>query len=157
MKPIDVGDPAPEFSATAADGSRVSLSEFRGKQAVVIFFYPRDNSPVCTKEACAFRDAYEEFVAAGAAVIGVSSNSDESHRSFAASQRLPYLLIADAGGELRKLFGVRNSFFVVPGRVTFVIDREGIVRHKFNSLLNGIQHVEEALQTVRKLQEQKTK
>jgi peroxiredoxin Q/BCP len=151
MKPIDVGERAPDFSTTASDGRRVSLSEFRGKQAVVIFFYPRDNSPVCTKEACAFRDSYEDFVAAGAAVIGVSSNSDESHRSFAVSQRLPYLLIADAGGKLRQLFGVRNSFFVVPGRVTFVIDREGIVRHKFNSLLNGIQHVEEALQTVRRL------
>jgi len=76
MQPIDVSESAPDFSATAADGRRVSLNDFRGKQAVVIFFYPRDNSPVCTKEACAFRDAYEEFVAAGAAVICVSSNSD---------------------------------------------------------------------------------
>lgn len=149
MKSIEVGDPAPEFTATASDGRRVSLSDFQGKQAVVVFFYPRDNSPICTKEACAFRDAYEDFVAAGAAVIGVSSDSDESHRSFAASQRLPYLLIADADGALRRLFGVPNSLFVLPGRVTYVIDRAGIVRHIFNSQLLGTRHVKEALQTVR--------
>jgi thioredoxin-dependent peroxiredoxin len=152
MKPMDVGDRAPEFTATASDGRRVSLSDFEGKQAVVVFFYPRDNSPICTKEACAFRDAYEDFVQAGAAVIGVSSDSDESHRSFAATQRLPYLLIADADGALRRLFGVPNSLFVLPGRVTYVIDRKGIVRHKFNSQLLGTRHVEEALRIVRRLE-----
>jgi len=149
MKPIDVGERAPDFTATASDGRRVSLTDFQGKQAVVVFFYPRDNSPICTKEACAFRDAYEDFVQAGAAVIGVSSDSDESHRSFAATQRLPYLLIADADGALRRLFGVPNSMFVLPGRVTYVIDRKGIVRHKFNSQLLGTRHVEEALRIVR--------
>jgi peroxiredoxin Q/BCP len=156
MKPIDVGDRVPDFTATASDGRRVSLSDFRGKQAVVVFFYPRDNSPVCTQEACAFRDANQDFVDAGAAVIGISSDSDASHRSFAAAQRLPYFLIADPEGDLRKLFGVRNSLFVIPSRVTFVIDREGIVRHRFSALLRGTRHVEEALQTVRQLQEQKT-
>jgi thioredoxin-dependent peroxiredoxin len=151
MKSIEVGDRAPEFTATASDGRRVSLSDFHRKQAVVVFFYPRDNSPVCTQEACAFRDAFQDFVEAGAAVIGVSGDSDESHRAFAATQHLPYFLIADPEGDLRKLFGVRNSLIVIPSRVTFVIDREGIVRHKFSSLLRGTRHVEEALQTVRRL------
>jgi len=151
MKPIDVGDQAPDFTATASDGRAVSLADFRDKQTVVLFFYPRDNSPVCTQEACAFRDAYEDFVKAGAAVIGISGDSDESHRSFAAEQRLPYILIADADGALRQLFGVPKSMFVLPGRVTYVIDRGGIVRLKFNSQLFGSQHVEEALQIVRDL------
>ncbi|MGE5193140.1 MAG: peroxiredoxin [Deltaproteobacteria bacterium] len=114
MKPIEVGDAAPEFTATASDGRPVSLAGFKGKQAVVLFFYPRDNSPICTREACAFRDACEDFVRLGAAVIGVSSDSDESHRSFAATQRLPFLLIADTDGALRRLFGVPNSLFVLP-------------------------------------------
>src|SRR5262249_4303374 len=98
MKPIEVGDVAPEFTATASDGQSVSLADFKGKQVVVIFFYPRDNSPICTREACAFRDAYEDFVKLGAVVIGVSGDSDQSHRAFAAAQRLPYLLIADSDG-----------------------------------------------------------
>lgn len=151
MPSLEIGDRAPEFSATAADGRRVSLADYRGKNTVVVFFYPRDNSPVCTQEACSFRDAYEEFVEQGAVVIGVSGDSDERHRSFAQSQRLPYLLVADGDGSLRKAFGVTKSLFVLPGRVTFVIDREGIVRHKFNSLLQGKKHVEEALRTVREL------
>ena len=152
MKPIEVGDPAPEFSATASDGRVVSLTDFKRKQAVVLFFYPRDNSPICTQEACAFRDAYQDFVGLGAAVIGVSGDSDLSHRSFADAQRLPYWLIADEDGALRRLFGVPNSMLVLPGRVTYVIDREGIVRLKFNSQLFGTKHVQEAMQAVRKIQ-----
>ncbi len=151
MKPIHVGDVAPDFIVTASDGRRVSLAEFRGQHAVVIFFYPRDNTSVCTQEACAFRDAFEDFTQAGAVVIGVSSNSDASHRAFAASHRLPFILVADAEGSLRKLFGVPNSLLILPGRVTYVIDREGIVRHVFNALFQGTQHAEEALKTVREL------
>ncbi|MBI3863921.1 MAG: peroxiredoxin [Planctomycetia bacterium] len=151
MPSIQVGDPAPEFTVTASDGQRVSLADFRGKQAVVVFFYPRDNTSVCTAEACAFRDAYEDFVEAGAAVIGVSSSSDQSHRAFSASHRLPYLLVSDADGALRKLFGVPDAFFVIPRRVTFVIDRDGIVRHVFSALFQGKEHVDEALKTVRGL------
>ncbi len=151
MKPIEVGDNAPEFSAVASNGQRISLADFKGHQPVVLFFYPRDNSLICTQEACSFRDEYEDFVHLGAVVIGVSGDSDESHRSFAAAQRLPYLLIADNDGSLRRLFGVPNSLLLVPGRVTYVIDREGIVRHMFNSQLFGARHVEEALQALRKL------
>ena len=152
MKPIEVGDAAPEFSATTSSGQQISLADYKGRQAVVIFFYPKDNSPVCTMEACSFRDAYEEFVKLGAAVIGVSGDSDESHRSFAAAQRLPFQMIADAQGTLRQLFGVPKSLLVLPGRVTYIIDRQGIVRHIFNSQLQGTRHVEEALTMVRELQ-----
>jgi thioredoxin-dependent peroxiredoxin len=151
MKPIQVGDRAPEFTVTASDGRRVSLAEFRGNHAVVVFFYPRDNTSVCTQEACAFRDAYEDFQQAGAVVIGVSSDSEETHRSFAASQRLPYLLVADVDGSLRRAFGVPNSLLILPGRVTYVIDRDGIVQHIFNALFQARQHMEEALRTVRAL------
>jgi peroxiredoxin Q/BCP len=151
MKSIQVGDAAPDFTVTASDGRRVSLAEFRGRHTVVIFFYPRDNTSVCTQEACAFRDAFEDFTQAGAIVIGVSSNADASHQAFAASHRLPYFLVADVDGSLRRLFGVPRSLLILPGRVTYVIDREGIVRHVFNALFQGTPHAKEALQTVRGL------
>ncbi len=152
MASVNVGDPAPDFTRTAADGRIITLSEFRGRQAVVLFFYPRDNTPVCTQEACTFRDRYDEFVKLGAVVIGVSSDSDDSHRAFAESQRLPYHLIADADGSLRRLFDVPATMFILPGRVTYVIDQAGIVRMKFNSPLNGPRHISEALQVLRELE-----
>lgn len=151
MSSLNVGDPAPNFSVTAHDGQTISLADFRGKQAVVVFFYPRDNTTVCTKEACAFRDSYQDFVAAGAAVIGISSDSTESHQEFAATQRLPYLLVSDTDGVLRKAFGVPKTLGLLPGRVTYVIDREGIVRHIFNSQLQAQKHVDEALAIVKQL------
>lgn len=153
MASIEVGDPAPDFSAVASDGQRISLADFKGRKSVVIFFYPRDNTPVCTTEACAFRDSYESFTELGAEVIGISSDSDESHRSFAAGHHLPFHLISDASGALRRLFAVPNSLFVLPGRVTYVIDRDGIVRHKFNSQLQGAKHVQEAIEVIRRLQQ----
>lgn len=148
---VQVGDLAPDFSAVAADGTTIRLADYRGRKAVVVFFYPRDFSPVCTAEACAFRDAYEDFVAAGAEVIGISSDSEESHRNFGRDHRLPFRLIADSQGTLRALFGVPKSLFVLPGRVTYVIDRQGIVRQVFNSMLQGERHVQEALQAVSSL------
>jgi peroxiredoxin Q/BCP len=151
MNPVKVGDKAPQFEATTSDGQQISLADFQGKQAVVIFFYPKDNTSLCTQQACSFRDAYEDFVKLGAVVIGISSDSDESHRSFATTHRLPYLLIADPAGSLRRLFGVPNALFVIPGRVTYVIDREGIVRMIFNSSFVGSGHVDEALKALREL------
>lgn len=151
MSGINVGDKAPDFDVTSHTGQPVSLAAFRGKQAVVVFFYPRDNTAVCTKEACAFRDSYEDFVKAGAAVIGISSDSDESHQQFAATQRLPYLLVSDSNGALRKAFGVPKTLGFLPGRVTYVIDRDGIVRHIFNSQLNAQKHIDEALAVVKQL------
>ena len=151
MSTLQVGDSAPDFQEVAADGRKVSMADFRGKQAVVLFFYPRDNTSVCTQEACAFRDSYEDFTQAGAAVIGISSDSEARHQGFAEKHRLPFFLISDRSGALRRLFGVRNKMFLIPGRVTFVIDRQGIVRHIFDSLFEGKKHVEEALRIVQEL------
>lgn len=155
MPRIESGDPAPQFTAMTHEGRQISLADFQGKNSVVLFFYPRDNTPICTQEACTFRDAYEDFVAAGAVVIGVSESSLESHRSFAATQRLPFLLVSDADGALRRAFGVPKTLGFLPGRVTYVIDREGIVRHVFNSQLQGQKHVEEALRIVKELSGEK--
>jgi peroxiredoxin Q/BCP len=148
---IKVGDPAPDVTATAQDGTRVALADFRGRQPVVLFFYPKDGTPICTKEVCAFRDAYEDFVKAGAAVIGISSDSEERHQEFAATHRLPFHLLSDTDGALRKAFGVPKTLGIMAGRVTYVIDREGIVRHIFNSQFAADRHVQEALGMVRQL------
>jgi peroxiredoxin Q/BCP len=152
MKSIQIGDRAPELTLTTHDGRRVSLSDFKGRQPLVLFFYPKDNTPICTREACAFRDAYEDFVQAGAAVIGVSGDSDITHRSFAETQRLPYLLAADVDGSLRRAFGVPKTLGIFPGRVTYIIDRDGVVRQVFQSQFSGRKHVEEALRTLHAIQ-----
>lgn len=151
MKPTQTGDRAPTFTAQAHTGQQVALADFQGKHVVVLYFYPKDDSPVCTKEACAFRDAYEDFVQAGAVVIGVSSDSPERHQAFARGQRLPFLLLADESGSLRKAFGVPKTLGLLPGRVTYVIDKAGLVRHVFNSQFSADRHVAEALEIVRKL------
>ncbi len=151
MKRIEEGDQAPDFALPSHDGKEISLADFRGKQAVVLYFYPKDGTPGCTKEACGFRDAYEDFVEAGAAVIGVSGDSADSHQSFAANNRLPFILLADSDGSLRKAFGVPKTLGLLPGRVTYVIDKQGVVRYVFNSQTQAERHVTEALKVVREL------
>lgn len=153
MNAIGVGDVAPDFTSTSQDGHAVSLGDYRGKQPVVIYFYPRDETSVCTREACSFRDAYADFADVGAVVIGVSGDPSDSHRRFAAAHRLPFILLSDEDGSLRKAFGVPKTLGVLPGRVTYVIDRQGVVRHVFNSQFAAERHVREALQMVRKLAE----
>lgn len=148
---ITVGDRAPEFSAEAHDGRRVALGDYAGKQVVVLYFYPKDGTRVCTAEACSFRDSFEDFSKAGAVVIGVSADSLERHREFAARERLPFTLVSDADGKLRKLFGVPTTLWLIPGRVTYVIDKHGTVRHVFNSLFTSDKHVQEALTIVKQL------
>ncbi len=151
MAAIQVGDSAPDFTGTAQTGETISLHDYRGKQAVVVYFYPADNTPGCTAQACAFRDAYQDFTDAGAAVIGISGDSTASHEKFAEGKKLPFLLLSDADGELRKKFGVPKTLWVMPGRVTYVIDKQGIVQQVFNSQLFATQHVKEALATVKKI------
>ena len=148
---IDVGDQAPEFEVATHDGQQIRLSDFRDQKVVVLFFYPMDGTPMCTKEACAFRDAYDDFAEAGAVVIGVSADSEEKHRRFATNNSLPFHLVSDAGGSLRKAFGVPKTMGFLPGRVTYVIDKTGIVRLVFNSQMSTDGHVEEALKVVREL------
>lgn len=148
MAKIRVGDKAPEFSATAQDGHTIRLGDFLGQKALVLFFYPKDNSPICTKEACSFRDSYEKFVEAGAEVIGVSSDSSESHKAFAKQHELSFPLISDHDGSLRKQFGVPSALGLLPGRSTYVIDKDGIVRLIFSAQFASDKHVQRAFNVV---------
>jgi peroxiredoxin Q/BCP len=141
---VQVGDKAPDFTLPSATGEQISLSSFLGKKHAVLYFYPKDNTGGCTAEACSFRDSYEVFKEAGAEVIGVSSDSVASHDGFAKQHRLPFILLSDQGGALRKLYGVPKMLGVIPGRVTYVIDKQGIVRHIFSSS-SPLPHVKEAL------------
>ena len=148
---IDVGDVAPDFSLPSKSGATISLSQFKGEKLVVVYFYPKDDTPGCTAESCAFRDSYEDFITLGAEVLGISSDSTESHQRFAQKYELPFHLLSDVGGATRKAYGVPATLGLLPGRVTYVIDREGIVRHRFNSQFNPKAHVTEALQIMRSL------
>ena len=148
---IGVGDKAPDFKLRDQGGKDVSLADFRGKKAVVLYFYPKDETPGCTKEACSFRDSYEEFLKAGAEVIGVSGDSVDKHKSFAEHHRLPFTLLADEGNRLRKAYGVPATLWLLPGRVTYVIDKNGVVRHVFDSQLQATKHITEALGVIRSL------
>ncbi|MBI5505892.1 MAG: peroxiredoxin [Deltaproteobacteria bacterium] len=151
MGSVSVGEIAPDFRLRSQDGTRVSLADFRGKSAVVLYFYPKDETPGCTKEACSFRDSYEDFASAGAEVIGISGDSISAHEGFAKHHRLPFTLLADEGNTVRKAYGVPATMWILPGRVTYVIDKKGVVRHVFNSQLQATKHVDEALQVVREL------
>jgi thioredoxin-dependent peroxiredoxin len=145
------GDPAPDFRLPEPGGHKVALSDFVGKQPLVLYFYPKDETPGCTREACAFRDAYAEFVDAGAAVVGVSGDGGVSHAQFAARHRLPFPLLTDADGAARRAYGVPRTLGLLEGRVTFVIDKAGVIRHAFNSQIQPQRHVAEALRVIRAL------
>jgi peroxiredoxin Q/BCP len=149
---VQVGDKAPDFALPSQSGEQVRLSDRLGHRVVVLYFYPKDNTRGCTAEACAFRDSHEVFTDAGAEVIGVSSDSADRHASFADQHKLPFTLLSDAGGQVRKSYGVPAVLGMLPGRVTYVIDRTGTVRHVFNSMTNIGQHVSDALEVVRKIQ-----
>lgn len=151
MATLKVGDRAPDITLPSATGETVRLSDFKGQKAVVLYFYPKDDTPGCTAESCAFRDSYAVFQEAGAEVIGISSDSQESHQKFAQKYNLPFTLLSDSKNEARKAFNVPNTLFVLPGRVTYVIDKEGIVRHIFDSMLDFNAHVEESLKIIKSL------
>jgi peroxiredoxin Q/BCP len=151
MSALSIGDQAPGFTLPALRGGAVTLSDFIGKKNVVLFFYPKDMTPGCTVEACTFRDAYEDFVAAGAEVIGISADSVEKHAQFAAKHQLPMQLCTDADGQVRARYGVKATLGMLPGRETFIIDKTGVVRHVFRSQLRVKKHVEEALGVLKTL------
>ena len=148
---VYVGLKAPGFTLPSQLGEMVSFKDFLGKKPVVLFFYPKDDTPGCTKEVCAFRERYEDFRKLDAEVIGISSDSVGSHRRFAEKHNLPFTLLSDEGGRVRKLYEVPNTIGLFPGRVTYVIDEEGVVRHVFSSQLGVEKHVEEALEALRSL------
>ena len=149
---IRAGDKAPDFTLPSQSGEQVRLYDRLGERVVVLYFYPRDDTRGCTAEACGFRDSFEAFTDAGAEVIGVSSDSVDRHAAFAGKHNLPFTLLSDKGGQVRKPYGVPATLGLLPGRVTYVIDREGTVRHSFNSMTNIGQHISDALRIVRELQ-----
>jgi len=148
---VKVGDSAPDFTLPNQSGAMVSLSDFIGEKIIVLYFYPKDFSLGCTAEACAFRDSYEVFKEAGAEVIGVSSQSVDSHKQFASDNRLPFILLSDEDGRVRKLYGASSAFGLIAGRVTYIIDKKGIIRHIFSSQLNPAKHIEEALRIIKEI------
>lgn len=149
--PVKVGDTAPDFTLSSQSGTTVNLKDFYGKKSVVLYFYPKDDTPGCTAESCAFRDRYEVFQTAGAEVIGVSSDSPESHQRFATKYQLPFTLLSDPGDQVRKLYGATAAFGLFPGRVTYVIDEQGVVQYIFDSMFNFKGHVEVALKTLQQV------
>ena len=151
---LKVGDKAPDFTLPSQMGDNVTLSEFFGKKAIVLYFYPKDESPGCTREACRFRDSYDAFTDLGAEVLGVSSQSVESYKSFASHHGLPFLLLSDADGKVRQLYGVPATMGIIPGRVTFIIDKKGVVRHVFSSQFQPEKHIEEALKILKELEKE---
>ncbi|MBO2012814.1 peroxiredoxin [Hymenobacter negativus] len=142
---LKIGDQAPDFSLKSTNGSTFSLSKQKGQKAIVLYFYPKDDTPGCTAEACSFRDQYEDFKDLGAEVIGISSDSEASHQKFTQKHRLPFELLADTDGKVRKLYEVPRALLgLLPGRVTFVIDKEGVIQYIFNSLSGATDHVSNA-------------
>lgn len=145
MAKLNVGDVAPNFELNDANNNIVKISDYRGKKNVVVYFYPKDDTPGCTAQACSFRDNYEDFAGVGAEVIGISSDGAVSHQGFAGKYELPFVLLSDPKGEARKAYDAYDLFGMIPGRVTFVINMEGKVIHKFDSQLSPTKHIKEAL------------
>ena len=143
---LKIGDSIPAFSLKDQNGNSFDIAEFFGKKKLVIYFYPKDDTPGCTREACSFSDQFEDFKTVGAEVFGISADSVESHKKFAEKYRLSFSLLSDEGNKVRKLFGVPADLFgLIPGRVTYIVDYEGKIVHIFNSQFNATKHVEEAL------------
>ena len=152
MKKIVLGSSVPKFELKDQNGKLFSVESVLGKKNLVIYFYPKDDSRGCTKEACSFRDQFEVFADADAMIIGISAQSVESHFEFAKKHRLNYTLLSDTGNKVRKLFGVPGNFFgLIPGRVTYVINKEGKVVYMFNSQTQAEKHVDEALRILQSL------
>lgn len=144
-----IGQTCPHFTALDMDGQRVSDVDLLKNGALVLYFYPKDETPGCTAEACAFRDDHEAFVAAGATVVGVSPDSPESHLAFVRNHKLPFRLLSDPQKNLFKLFGVTNTLGILAGRETFVISGDGVVQYRFRSQLFARKHVANALASLK--------
>ncbi len=147
----NVGNRAPDFTLLDQNEQPVRLADLLGKGAVVVFFYPKASSPVCTVEACAFRDAYVTFSDQGVTVVGISDDPPAEQRKFAQRHRLPYTLLSDERGKVHKLYDARTAFGLMNNRVTFILDRDGIIRHRFADMMNGAKHVQEALAIIKAL------
>ena len=152
MAKLEVGSTIPQFSLKDQNGNPFDISSVIGRKNLVIYFYPKDDSPGCTKEACSFRDQFEVFTEADAVIIGISSQSVKSHKEFAEKYRLNYTLLSDEENQVRKLFGVpTNLLGLIPGRVTYVANKQGKIVYLFNSQIKAEQHVSEALKILKEL------
>lgn len=148
---LKVGQEAPDFTLRSSKEEDFTLSKLRSQKNVVLYFYPKDETIGCTKEACSFRDNYSKFVEMGAEVVGISSDSVESHKSFAENHHLPFTLLSDQKKQIRKLYGANGTLSLFPGRVTFIIDKKGIIRHIFSSQIQPTKHIQEALQILERI------
>lgn len=149
---LNVGDPIPAISLKDQDGELVNLQDFKGKHPLVVYFYPKDDTPGCTKEACEFRNEYEQFEQYDAKIFGISSDSEKSHKRFIAKHSLNFSLLSDKGRKAEKAFGVPRSLFgLLPGRVTFVIDKQGVIQHVLNSQTDARRHTHESLKVLRRI------
>lgn len=152
MEKLVIGSTVPQFELKDQHNQLFQLSSVLGKKNLVIYFYPKDDSPGCTKEACAFRDQFEVFKDADALIIGISAQSVDSHLKFAEKHNLNYTLLSDTGSKVRKLFGVPSNLFgLIPGRVTYLINKEGKIIYLFNSQMQAEKHVDEALRILQKI------
>ncbi|KAG4959248.1 hypothetical protein AAZX31_13G095900 [Glycine max] len=148
---VTKGSKPPNFTLKDQNGKNVSLSNFKGKP-VVVYFYPADETPGCTKQACAFRDSYEKFKKAGAVVVGISGDDAASHKAFASKYKLPFTLLSDEGNKVRKEWGVPGDFFgSLPGRETYVLDKNGVVQLVYNNQFQPEKHIGETLKILQSL------
>lgn len=148
---VKVGDKIPEFTAIDTNGQRFESNSIVGHKAVVIYFYPKDNTPGCTAQACSFRDQYQDFTDLGAEVIGISSDSQKSHEKFSKQYKLPFTLLSDNDKKIRNMFGVPTGLLgLLPGRVTYVADKNGVVKMIFDSMM-ATKHIPKALEAIKKL------
>lgn len=149
---IKTGSKIPSFILPDQNGKEVNIDELIGKSNLVIYFYPKDDTPGCTAEACSFRDQFADFEDIGAKVIGISSDTVKKHREFAQKHNLPFTLLSDVNKRVRKAFGVPSDMLgLLPGRVTYVVDKKGVVRHVFNSQFNATKHVGEAAKILKQI------
>lgn len=152
MNKIKIGSSIPAFVLPDQDGNLFDINSVIGNKNLVIYFYPKDDSPGCTAQACSFRDQFEVFTEADAIIIGISSQSVESHKEFAEKHRLSFTLLSDEGDKLRKQFGVpTNLLGMLPGRVTYIVDKTGKVIYIFDSQMQATKHVDEALRILMQL------
>jgi len=152
MRELTIGSTVPKFELKDQNGQMFQMDSVLGKKNLVIFFYPKDDSPGCTKEACAFRDQFEIFEEADALIIGINAQSVESHLKFAQKYNLNYTLLSDEENKVRKMFGVPGNLFgLIPGRVTYLINKEGKVIYLFNSQIQAERHVDEALRILQEI------
>lgn len=148
---LKVGDKIPNFSALDTNGNVFESQSIIGKKPLVIYFYPKDDTPGCTAQACSFRDQYEDFTDLGAEVIGVSSDTVASHQKFAKQYKLPFILLSDSNKKIRNLFGVPSGLFgLLPGRVTYVADKNGTIQLIFDNNLMATKHIPKALASIKK-------